>query len=121
MHDDKPGGKPPVNRAIAARKPLAASPDKIGAPDKKKYEIPRGESGLLPEPAGLRAGRTCWVGSVSGGEWAEQDSNLRRISPVGLQPTPFGRSGIRPSGGATLSTAGGGIKHWGSGVQGQGD
>ena len=36
-------------------------------------------------------------------QWAEQDSNLRRLSPVGLQPTPFGRSGIRPSGRATLS------------------
>ncbi len=30
-------------------------------------------------------------------KWAEQDSNLRRRTPTGLQPVPFGHLGIRPN------------------------
>ena len=30
-------------------------------------------------------------------EWARKDSNLRRRTPTGLQPVPFGHSGIRPN------------------------
>ena len=28
--------------------------------------------------------------------WAEKDLNLRRLTPAGLQPAPFGHSGIDP-------------------------
>ena len=41
-------------------------------------------SRMGPEP---RAGGT-W--------WREEDSNLRRRKPAGLQPAPFGHSGIPP-------------------------
>lgn len=29
-------------------------------------------------------------------EWAEKDSNLRRLSPADLQSAPFDHSGIHP-------------------------
>ena len=49
-----------------------------------------------------RERRACWPGWPGGsaaagqGEWAEQDSNLRRHVPTDLQSVPFGRLGIRP-------------------------
>ena len=33
---------------------------------------------------------------TTGKWWEEQESNLRRLMPAGLQPAPFGHSGILP-------------------------
>ena len=38
-------------------------------------------------------------------KWAEQDSNLRRLSPVGLQPTPFGSGGTDKTSAAPMRSA----------------
>jgi hypothetical protein len=36
---------------------------------------------------------------VWAGKWAGKDSNLRRLSPTGLQPASFGHSDTDPEGG----------------------
>lgn len=46
--------------------------------------------------------RLSYVGagvSLTGWQWGEQDSNLRRHTPTGLQPVSFNRSDIPPIGG----------------------
>ena len=45
---------------------------------------------------GGRPGKPASQGGTLRGEWAEQDSNLRRHVPTDLQSVPFGRLGIRP-------------------------
>ncbi len=39
---------------------------------------------------------TCGESSRTALNWARKDSNLRRHTPTGLQPVPFGHSGTRP-------------------------
>ncbi len=48
------------------------------------------------ERTGLFSLSSSKIRIASGADWARQDLNLRRLTPTGLQPVPFGRSGTRP-------------------------
>ncbi len=122
MHRDRTREIPPTDRVIAPKNTLEASRSPLVTLNKNFYSDPQKYPQCLPGWFGTRLKMRVRF-DRSRDEWAEQDSNLRRISPVGLQPTPFGRSGIRPRGGHSIDsggrdqTSGGGL---GSGVRGLG-